>query len=55
MENVKLKVENCIKKYVSPEAEVVKVMTSDIITTSPGTETPPYEENDGIWELEIKA
>ena len=24
-----------------------------ILTTSPGTETPWYEENDGIWELGI--
>lgn len=42
-----------MKKYVNPEIEVVKVETLDVLTTSPGTETPWYEENDGIWELNI--
>ena len=42
-----------MKKYMNPEIEVVEVNTSDIITTSPGTETPWYEENDGIWSLEV--
>ena len=42
-----------MKNYLTPEIEVVEVMTSDIITSSPGTETPPYEENDGIWEFGI--
>ena len=42
-----------MKKYINPEIEVVEVMTSDIITSSPGTETPWYEENDGIWEMGI--
>ena len=27
-----------MKKYINPEIEVVKVMASDIITSSPGTE-----------------
>ena len=40
-----------MKKYVDPEIEVVEVKTSDIITISPGTETPWYEESDGIWEM----
>ena len=53
MENGKLKVEGYMKKHVSPEAEFVEVQTSDVITTSPGTETPWYEENDGVWELNI--
>ena len=53
MKNGKLKVENCMKKYVSPEAEIVEVKSADIITASLGTETPPYEESDGIWELNI--
>ena len=42
-----------MKKYMNREIEVVEVQTSDIITTSPGTETPWYEENDGIWEMSI--
>ena len=42
-----------MKKYMNPEIEVVELQTSDIITTSPGTETPWYEEQDGIWSLEI--
>ena len=42
-----------MKKYLNPEIEVVAVMASDIITTSPGTETPWYEESDGIWEFGI--
>ena len=40
-----------MKKYINPEIEVVKVNTADIITTSPGTETTPKDENDGIWDL----
>ena len=42
-----------MKKYVNPEVEVIEVNTSDVITTSPGTETPWYEESDGIWEFGI--
>ena len=42
-----------MKKYINPEIEVVEVKSQDIITTSPGTETPRYEENDGIWDLSI--
>ena len=42
-----------MKKYINPEIEVVEVNTSDVITTSPGTETPRCEESDGIWDLSI--
>ena len=42
-----------MKKYINPEIEVVEVKTADIITTSSGTETSLYEENDGIWDLDI--
>ena len=42
-----------MKEYVNPKIDVVKIESADIITTSPGTETPWYEENDGIWELGI--
>ena len=53
MKNGKLKAENYIKQYVSPVVEVVEFTASDIITSSPGTETPWYEENDGIWEMSL--
>ena len=42
-----------MKKYTNPEIEVVKVKFADIITSSPGTETPQYDENDGIWDMSI--
>ena len=40
-----------MKKYNTPEIDIVEVKGADIITTSPGTETPKYDENDGIWDL----
>ena len=42
-----------MKKYMNPEIEIVEVQVTDVLTTSPGTETPWYEENDGIWEISI--
>ena len=39
--------------YRSPELEVIELNVADIITTSPGTETPSVEETDGIWDLNI--
>ena len=42
-----------MKKYLNPEIEVVELKINDILTTSPGTETPPYEENDGSWEISV--
>ena len=42
-----------MKKYVKPEAEMVEIDAGDIITTSPGTETSPEDENDGSWEIGI--
>ena len=42
-----------MKKYLNPEIEIVKLEANDVITTSPGTETPLYEESDGIWEFGI--
>jgi hypothetical protein len=33
--------------------EVINVGECDIITTSPGTETPTVEETDGIWDLSL--
>jgi len=42
-----------MKNYIKPEVELVELNTSDIITTSPGTETPKHEEGGGIWDLTI--
>ena len=42
-----------MKKYMNPEIEVIELSAEDIITTSIGTETPWYEESDGIWDLSI--
>ena len=40
-----------MKKYTNPELEVIELLAEDIITTSPGTETTPKDESDGIWDL----
>ena len=55
MQSAKCKVEgeNEMKKYLNPEIEIVALSNDDILTTSPGTETPWYEETDGSWELSI--
>ena len=50
MENGKMKTE---KLYISPVLDIIKVRADDIITSSPGTETPSVEETDGIWDLNI--
>lgn len=42
-----------MKKYINPEIEIVKLSSEDIITTSPGTETPWYEESDGSWDISV--
>ena len=42
-----------MKKYMNPEIEIVMLSCDDILTTSPGTETPWYEENDGSWEISV--
>ena len=48
-----LRLENEMKNYINPEIEVVEVNASDVMTTSPGTETPWYEESDGIREISV--
>ena len=40
-----------MKKYENPILEVTALDKEDIITTSPGTETTPKDEQDGIWDL----
>ena len=42
-----------MKKYYTPEIKVVLLNVSDVITTSPGTETSPQDETDGVWDLNI--
>ena len=42
-----------MRKYNNPELEIIELEVNDIITTSPGTETTPKEDNDGIWDLDI--
>ena len=42
-----------MKKYMNPELEIIELEANDIITTSPGTETTPKDDNDGIWDLDL--
>ena len=41
------------KGQMAPELEVIELDAKDIITTSPGTETTPKEDNDGIWDFDL--
>ena len=42
-----------MKKYQSPDLELIEISNDDIITTSSGTETTPKDESDGIWDLNM--
>jgi hypothetical protein len=42
-----------MKKYMNPELEIIELNITDIITTSPGTETTPKDETDGIWDMDL--
>ena len=42
-----------MRKYHNPELEIVELNITDIITTSPGTETTPKDETDGIWDMDL--
>ena len=42
-----------MEKYIRPEVEMIELDAKDIITTSPGTETTPKEDNDGIWDFDL--
>ena len=44
-----------MKNYTNSEIEIIEVKGADIITTSPGTETTPKDDNDGIWDLNINV
>ena len=42
-----------MKKYESPNIELVTASESDLITTSPGTESSIIENEFGIWDLDL--
>ena len=42
-----------MRKYENPELDIVMLSRADVITASPGTETTPKPEDDGIWDLEL--
>lgn len=42
-----------MKNYTLPKIELIELDLSDVIQTSPGTETTPKEDNDGIWDLDM--
>ena len=42
-----------MRKYNNPELEIIELNITDIITTSPGTETTPKDDNDGIWDMDL--
>ena len=43
-----------MKRYENPEFDLIAVNEADIIATSAqGTETKPYPESGGIWDLDI--
>ncbi len=42
-----------MKSYTTPEVTIIEVAMDDIITASPGTETPITEGGNGIWDLEF--
>ena len=42
-----------MKKYITPELEVIELEANDVIATSLGTETTPKDDNDGIWDLDL--
>ena len=53
MNSEEVRLEKEMKNYINPEIEVVELKINDILTTSPGTETPWYEETDGSWEISV--
>lgn len=42
-----------MKNYTSPEMELIKTESGDIITVSPGTESSIIDTDIGIWDLNI--
>ena len=42
-----------MKKYTSPEIDVIELTKADIIATSDGVNTPTVNEDDPVWDLNI--
>ena len=42
-----------MKRYENPKIELIELAVSDIISTSPGTETSIQDETDGSWQIGI--
>ena len=42
-----------MKEYIIPTIEKIDIYKEYIIITSPGTETTPKDETDGIWDLDL--
>ena len=42
-----------MKNYIIPMLEIIEIDVTDIISTSPGTETDIMDETDGSWEIGI--
>ena len=48
------KEEQVMKRYENPTFDLITVTECDVIAASAqGTETKPYPESGGIWDLEI--
>ena len=57
MQNSKCRMQNeknesGVMSYIAPELEVIELEVKDVITASPGTETTPKDEIDGIWDFD---
>ena len=42
-----------MKEYIKPQVKLIELDTNDVITTSPGTDTTPKDENDGFWDMNL--
>ena len=42
-----------MKKYLSCEIEIIALSMKDVLATSPGTYTPPTEEDETDWGTEV--
>ena len=42
-----------MERYENPIIELIEIDVTDIISTSPGTETDIMDETDGSWEIGI--
>ena len=40
-----------MERYENPIIELIEIDVTDIISTSPGTETDIMDEADGSWEI----